>query len=1019
MKATTATCWIALTFAAATVEAMAGGWPTRTGGSQADIARAIVVDSAENVYVLGDYRSRAVFGTIPLTFTDDDAVFIPPVDSRGDQDLLLGKLDPNGNWLWAVAAGGVEADEGLAMAVDTEGHVFVAGSFRGVAQFGRLEVTAASAEESDIFVAKLDTSNTNWAWVVRAGGVGADVAYDLALDDTGHILLTGSFTGEAAFGPTTLSGLGQDVVIAKLDPQGKWSWALKAGGNALDEGRAIVADREGTDRVVYVAGAFGGTAAFGSANLVSEGSTDLFVSKLIDRDIAAEWVWSVQSGGAQLDEASSLAVDAAGFVYVQGEIGANAVFTGRDGTTFNLNASDPSVFAARLTTDGFYNWVRVVENTANAGSLVVDNNGSVFASGDANGLFVQKLSASTGVPQWTETVSGQVSGVDLDRGPSGDFYLAAHFAATLPIGVVDDLTSRGGTDMVFAKLRDGGSAAAWINQEWTLGTTIPRPAGTLPQVPQIEVHSGGGNFSSGGFNSFFWSEAEKKLYAVRPIGTVRINWLLPFEIGDTNFQSKIFSYGGNIWPDDAPKVVADVPVTVEREGLPYTFLEIRYNTSGASVDGQKIFRTTQAGRNVIIYLFTDGQAPDPVLHPPSFEIFETVAWDDTAVLTDAHPALIGEELSGIPFGHHDPEGKNGYAFFRRGPYDGLIYDRDRRVGQIIPVNHFLPGTGLNEEMVVVWFDTNEKDIGWPIKSVRYDCRWPDDAEKIIISSPIGSDVLGQQKLDPLVFPGMHPYIQPNSNNPGYNPNDEHAFLAPSDVGDAFYALRNDLTSEPFALLKHVDPVTQNWKFRVYQVLAEGGQGSRVWAETAGGPAPDQACAVAVNDAGDVYVVGAFRGRAEFGVHAVRSSGLSDIFVAKMDGTFGQWVWVTNAGGQRADSGLAIDVEGDNLYITGQFEGAAKFGDTELVSSNDTSDIFVAKIVDEGLRPAWSWAVSVSSSGEDGGRSIAVDSDKIFLTAAFAGTAVFKPDTGTPISLRPEERTAWTPNSARPRKAPTT
>ena len=46
------------------------------------------------------------------------------------------------------------------------------------------------------------------AWVTTAGGTGADMAWDMVLDSQGNSYVTGSFSGSATFGSTTLSSIG-------------------------------------------------------------------------------------------------------------------------------------------------------------------------------------------------------------------------------------------------------------------------------------------------------------------------------------------------------------------------------------------------------------------------------------------------------------------------------------------------------------------------------------------------------------------------------------------------------------------------------------------------------------------------------------------------------------------------------------------------------------------------------------------------------------------------------------------
>ena len=75
---------------------------------------------------------------------------------------------------------------------------------------------------------------------VKGGGRG------IAVDASGAVFVVGVFSGQAAFGTTTLSSSG-GVFVAKLDNKGSFQWAADIGGwdyNSLT-GYGIALEREG------------------------------------------------------------------------------------------------------------------------------------------------------------------------------------------------------------------------------------------------------------------------------------------------------------------------------------------------------------------------------------------------------------------------------------------------------------------------------------------------------------------------------------------------------------------------------------------------------------------------------------------------------------------------------------------------------------------------------------------------------------------------------------------------------
>ena len=237
-------------------------WAKKAGGTSSENGLSIATDSSGNSYVIGGFWETASFGSIIL-------------ESNGNADIFVAKLDSSGNWLWATKAGGNDRDYGYDIAIDSSGNSYVTGFFNGTASFGGTTLTSSGQE--DIFVAKLD-SNGNWLWAKQAGGTSSVAyGYSIATDSSGNSYVTGYFGETASFGSITLTSIGSwDIFVAKLDSNGNWLGAIKAGGTIWDWGQSIAIDSEGNS---YVTGFFEGSASFGNITLTSSGSSDIFVAK--------------------------------------------------------------------------------------------------------------------------------------------------------------------------------------------------------------------------------------------------------------------------------------------------------------------------------------------------------------------------------------------------------------------------------------------------------------------------------------------------------------------------------------------------------------------------------------------------------------------------------------------------------------------------------------------------------------------------------------------------------------------
>ncbi|MBI4661893.1 MAG: immunoglobulin domain-containing protein [Verrucomicrobia bacterium] len=162
----------------------------------------------------------------------------------------------------------------------------------------------------------------------------------------------------------------------------------------------------------------------------------------------------------------------------------------------------------------------------------------------------------------------------------------------------------------------------------------------------------------------------------------------------------------------------------------------------------------------------------------------------------------------------------------------------------------------------------------------------------------------------------------------------------------------------------------------------------VWASKVGGTDNDSGNGVAVDAAGDVYVVGSFTGTAGFGGKtSLTSRGSSDLFIAKYKST-GELLWARQDGGPEGDraTSTAVDVSG-NVVVTGTFRGRATFGPSGIavgrttLTSAGSDDLFIAEYNSSGT---FIWARRAGGTGSDAVRGIAVDRSRaIYVTGSYS------------------------------------
>lgn len=256
-------------------------WAHSIGGANGDIGQSLALTNAGDVLVTGDF-----YGT---TVDFDPGIGTTTLSTNGFSDIFVTSFTSAGVFNWAHNIGGIVNDQGLGIACDVSGNVFVTGYFQGTSVdfdpgAGSAPLTAVA---EDIFLLKFDMAGT-FGWVKQIGGVNPDMAGDLSIDVSGNLYLTGSFTSVVDFDPgagtVSLTGLGgADIFVAQYDSTGALGWARSMGASAFDEGGAIYADAAGN---VYTTGYFNGTVDFnsdaGTLNFVSLGGKDAYVQKLSD-----------------------------------------------------------------------------------------------------------------------------------------------------------------------------------------------------------------------------------------------------------------------------------------------------------------------------------------------------------------------------------------------------------------------------------------------------------------------------------------------------------------------------------------------------------------------------------------------------------------------------------------------------------------------------------------------------------------------------------------------------------------
>jgi putative cell wall-binding protein len=372
-------------------------WALGTTGDGAE-GNGVVTLADGSAIVVGNFFNN-------ITFAADDMATGPAITFGDSENTLLNEIfvarvTPEGEWAWAIKAGGDGQDYGRGISVTTDkSGVIITGSDSGNVYVARVatadgtivwEATATSGEaegtsvsilpegagaivvgeyyetvtfnvtigaltpvKSGVFVARIDSAG-EWQWASKVDGPEYDNGRSVSVlaDGTGAIV-TGSFDTGATFsavnpGAITLTSGGvfdEDLYVAKIDADGEWVWAVSAGGSGRDLGRAVMAQGDGSAIVSGYTRST--TATFGTVALTRARNRDAFVAKI---SAAGVWEWAVSTGGP------SSASEANGLAILNGKILITGYFSGEVsfGETSVSSAGGNDIFVARLSDAGVF-----------------------------------------------------------------------------------------------------------------------------------------------------------------------------------------------------------------------------------------------------------------------------------------------------------------------------------------------------------------------------------------------------------------------------------------------------------------------------------------------------------------------------------------------------------------------------------------------------------------------------------------------------------------------------------------
>ncbi|MGM0651088.1 MAG: SBBP repeat-containing protein, partial [Bacteroidota bacterium] len=197
-------------------------WIKQAGGAHYDVPRSITIDNNSDVIIAGHINTNADFGNADTS-----------VNTYGSADPFVAKYSPDGTFQWVNSFGGIGGDRGISVISDIDNNLFLHGHFYGTAYFDT--ITLQSSGDEDYFISKLNSNGTvAWANKICTTVYPMDDNWNHTLenDEQGNIFITGWFMDSLSYdGYSVQSNGSYDIFVIKIDPNGDLIWCLTAGND--------------------------------------------------------------------------------------------------------------------------------------------------------------------------------------------------------------------------------------------------------------------------------------------------------------------------------------------------------------------------------------------------------------------------------------------------------------------------------------------------------------------------------------------------------------------------------------------------------------------------------------------------------------------------------------------------------------------------------------------------------------------------------------------------------------------
>ncbi|MEN3324895.1 T9SS type A sorting domain-containing protein [Mariniflexile soesokkakense] len=234
-------------------------WVKQFANEMSSWGNDIEIDDLGNIYLTGRFG-----GSMDFDLGPNEAI----LTSSETAYRFICKMDFDGNYIWATSSGC-----GNGILVGPNNAIYVTGNYENTIDIdpssGVLNLTAQGGD--NIYICKLNAITSDLIWGKSIGGPGEAFNPELTLDNSGNVLITGTFLETIDFNEDidSLNSEGdRDIFVSQLDiSTGNDICAFNIGGIGLEEPYGILSTSSGD---ILLSGLFQETVDFDLSEEVLE-----------------------------------------------------------------------------------------------------------------------------------------------------------------------------------------------------------------------------------------------------------------------------------------------------------------------------------------------------------------------------------------------------------------------------------------------------------------------------------------------------------------------------------------------------------------------------------------------------------------------------------------------------------------------------------------------------------------------------------------------------------------------------